>query len=123
MFNAWIKPYLPRTLFKRAFLILIVPMVLIQVIVGVVFVERLFQDVSRQMTKAASIDIKHLIDLAASDTDILKIAKSLQIDTIWVDDPAFDAPDRYRDFFDFAGWYVIETLHEEVPEVQMVDLV
>ena len=122
MFNAWIKPYLPRTLFKRAFLILIVPMVLIQVIVGVVFVERLFQDVSRQMTKAASIDIKHLIDLAASDTDILKIAKSLQIDTIWVDDPAFDAPDRYRDFFDFAGWYVIETLHEEVPEVQMVDL-
>ena len=39
-----------------------------------------------------------------------------------MDDPAFDAPDRYRDFFDFAGWYVIETLHEEVPEVQMVDL-
>ena len=52
MFNAWLKPYLPRTLFKRAFLILIVPIVLIQVVVGVVFVERLFQDVSRQMTKA-----------------------------------------------------------------------
>lgn len=126
MFNAWIKPYLPRTLFKRAFLILIVPIVLIQVVVGIIFVERLFQDVSRQMTKAVSIDINHLIDLAIEDADtdanLMATANSLQIDTSWVDNPDFDAPDRYRDLYDFAGWYVIETLHDEVPEVQVVDL-
>ena len=84
MFNAWIKPYLPRTLFKRAFLILIIPIVLIQVVVGVVFVERLFEDVSRQMTKAASIDINHLIDLSTSNTAIMEIAKNLQINTVWI---------------------------------------
>ncbi len=122
MFNAWIKPYLPRTLFKRAFLILIVPIVLIQVVVGVVFVERLFQDVSRQMTKAVSIDINHLIDLAQADMDITATAKSLQIGVEWVENPDFTAPDRYRDLYDFAGWYVIETLHEDVPEVRVVDL-
>ena len=122
MFNAWIKPYLPRTLFKRAFLILIVPIVLIQVVVGVVFVERLFQDVSRQMTKAVSIDINHLIDLAQADMDITATAKSLQIGVEWVENPDFAAPDRYRDLYDFAGWYVIETLHEDVPEVRVVDL-
>lgn len=122
MLNAWIKPYLPRTLFKRAFLILIVPIVLIQVVVGVVFVERLFQDVSRQMTKAVSIDINHLIDLAISDADMMVTANSLQIGTKWVKNPNFDAPDRYRDLYDFAGWYVIETLHENVPEVRVVDL-
>lgn len=122
MFNAWLKPYLPRTLFKRAFLILIVPIVLIQVVVGVVFVERLFQDVSRQMTKAVSIDINHLIDLAKSDANLMVTAKSLEIDTTWVENPDFEAEDRYRDVYDFAGWYVIETLHEEVPEVRVVDL-
>ena len=122
MFNAWIKPYLPRTLFKRAFLILIIPIVLIQVVVGVVFVERLFEDVSRQMTKAASIDIKHLIDLSTSNTAIMEIAKNLQINTVWIEEPDFSKPDRYRDLFDFAGRYVIETLQEEVPEIQVVDL-
>lgn len=122
MFNAWIKPYLPRTLFKRAFLILIIPIVLIQVVVGVVFVERLFEDVSRQMTKAASIDIKHLIDLSTSNTAIMEIAKNLQINTVWIEEPDFSTPDRYRDLFDFSGRYVIETLQEEVPEIQVVDL-
>ena len=122
MFNAWIKPYLPRTLFKRAFLILIIPIVLIQVVVGVVFVERLFEDVSRQMTKAASIDIKHLIDLSTSNTAIMEIAKNLQINAVWIEEPDFSTPDRYRDLFDFSGRYVIETLQEEVPEIQVVDL-
>lgn len=122
MFNAWIKPYLPRTLFKRAFLILIVPLVLIQVVVGVVFVERLFQDVSRQMTKAVSIDINHLLDLAASDAGLMDTAQNLQIIANWVENPDFDAPDRYRDLYDFAGLYVIETLHDDIPEVRVVDL-
>ena len=30
MFNKWLKPYLPRSLFGRAFLILIVPIILFQ---------------------------------------------------------------------------------------------
>lgn len=122
MFNKWLKPYLPRTLFKRAFLILIVPIVLIQVVVGVVFVERLFQDVSRQMTNSVSIDLNHLIRVIKSGEDPMETAKSLQIETNWQDAPNFEAEDRYRDIYDFAGWYVIETLHSEVPEVRVVDL-
>ncbi len=122
MFNKWLKPYLPRTLFKRAFLILIVPIVLIQVVVGVVFVERLFQDVTRQMTKAASLDINHLIDLVSDGENPMKTAQSLQIDATWIETPDFDQADRYRDLYDFAGWYVIETLHQEVPELRVVDL-
>ncbi|MCO4826044.1 MAG: HAMP domain-containing protein [Amylibacter sp.] len=122
MFNKWLKPYLPRTLFKRAFLILIVPIVLIQVVVGVVFVERLFQDVSRQLTNSVAIDVNHLIGLIKSGEDPLETAKSLQIATSWQDAPNFEAEDSYRDVYDFAGWYVIETLHSEVPEVRVVDL-
>ena len=67
MFNKWLKPYLPRSLFGRAFLILIVPIVLIQVVVGVWFVERLFQDVTRQMTRAVSIDVRLLLDRQGQD--------------------------------------------------------
>ncbi|MEJ6708738.1 MAG: ATP-binding protein [Amylibacter sp.] len=122
MFNKWLKPYLPRTLFKRAFLILIVPIVLIQVVVGVIFVERLFQDVSRQLTNSVSIDLNHLIGLIKSGEDPTRAATNLQIETKWQDSPNFDAEDNYRDIYDFAGWYVIETLHSEVPEVRVVDL-
>jgi len=122
MFNNWLKPYLPRSLFRRAILILIVPIVLIQLVVGVVFVERLFQDVSRQMTKSISVDLNHLIGLIKSGDDPSVTANSLQIDTAAIENPDFEAEDRYRDVYDFAGWYVIETLHLNVPEAQVVDL-
>lgn len=122
MFNKWLKPYLPRTLFKRAFLILIVPIVLIQVVVGVVFVERLFQDVSRQMTKSVSIDLNYLIDVIQRGDDPSLTANHLQIAINWIDTPDFDASDRYRDIYDFAGWYVIETLNQTVPEARVIDL-
>ena len=122
MFNKWLKPYLPRTLFKRAFLILIFPIVLIQVVVGVVFVERLFQDVSRQLTHSVAIDVNHLIGLIKTGKEPTETAKNLQIATSWQDAPNFDAEDSYRDIYDFAGWYVIETLHSEVPEVRVIDL-
>lgn len=122
MFNKWLKPYLPRSLFGRAFLILAVPIVLIQVVVGVVFVERLFQDVTRQMTQSMSLDLNHLISLVARDQNTQLTAAHLQIALAPAPDADLNAPDRLKDSLDFSGRYVIETLHEMVPQARVVDL-
>ncbi|WP_188676201.1 ATP-binding protein [Neptunicoccus cionae] len=122
MFNKWLKPYLPRSLFGRAFMILAVPIVLIQVVVGVVFVERLFQDVTRQMTQSTSLDLKHLIGLLEDGQDTTKAARDLQITLRPAPDADLTAPDRLKDSLDFSGRYVIETLHDEIPQARVVDL-
>ncbi|WP_112323820.1 ATP-binding protein [Oceanibium sediminis] len=46
-----LKSYLPRSLFLRASLILIGPLILLQLVVAVVFVQRHFEGVTRQMTQ------------------------------------------------------------------------
>jgi len=48
--QSWVKSKLPRSLFGRAMLILAVPVVVIQIVVAAYFAERLFRDVSTQMT-------------------------------------------------------------------------
>ena len=123
MFNKWLKPYLPRSLFGRAFMILAVPIVLIQVVVGVVFVERLFQDVSRQMTQSASLDLNHLIALLESGQDTAQAARDLEITLRPVQGADLDAPDRLKDWLDFSGRYVIETLRARVPEADRKSVV
>ncbi len=128
MFNKWLKPYLPRSLFGRAILILIVPIVLIQVVVGIVFVERLFQDVTRQMTLAVSLDINYLVDRMESEglaqgvpEEIQLAGLALEIDT----KPPLSNSGLRSDqlgFFDVSGRYVIETLRANVAGIQDVDL-
>ena len=122
MFNKWLKPYLPRSLFGRAILILIVPIVLIQVIVGVVFVERLFQDVTRQMTRSVSVDLNHLISILSEGGNPSLAANGLEIPTKRISTADVAQHERLRDIHDFSGPYVIETILAEVPEARVVDL-
>ncbi len=52
-----LKPYLPRSLFGRAILILIVPIVALQMVVAIVFIQRHFEDVTQQMTRSIAREI------------------------------------------------------------------
>lgn len=118
MFGRLLKPYLPRSLFGRAVAILIVPIVLIQVVVGVVFVERLFQDVTRQMTAMAAIDVNYVLE--APDRDAR--AAGLRIALVERAPGAPRPGDRWRDWVDISGTYVIDSFHENVPGTLAVDL-
>jgi two-component system osmolarity sensor histidine kinase EnvZ len=57
MFFDWLKTYLPRGLYGRAALILLVPVVVIQLVVMVGFSQRYFQDVTRQLTQGVVAEI------------------------------------------------------------------
>ena len=48
---SFLKRYMPASLFSRTALILILPLILLQIIVAVVFVQRHFEGVTRQMTR------------------------------------------------------------------------
>ena len=45
-----LKPLLPRSLFGRAALILVVPVVSVQLIVSIIFIQRHFEGVTRQLS-------------------------------------------------------------------------
>ena len=49
MWFSWLKHYMPRGLYGRAALILLLPVVVVQLVVTVVFTQRHFEDVTKQM--------------------------------------------------------------------------
>ena len=53
----WLKRYVPRSLFGRAALILLVPILTIQVVVSYVFIQRLYENVTIQMTQSVLADV------------------------------------------------------------------
>ena len=57
MISAWFKRILPRGLYGRAALILILPIVTLQLVVSLAFLQRHFEGVTRQMTRNIAYEI------------------------------------------------------------------
>lgn len=122
-----LKSLLPRGLFGRAALILVVPVVTIQLIVSVVFIQRHFEGVTRQMTTSIQIEISHLLGLVNAAPDIAvararaaDLGRALELQT---DLPNGNAPPAdIREFIDWSGREVILTLRARIPELLTVDL-
>jgi two-component system, OmpR family, osmolarity sensor histidine kinase EnvZ len=51
-----LKDYMPRSLFGRAALILVVPVVTVQLVVSVVFIQRHFDGVTRQLSRGVMLE-------------------------------------------------------------------
>lgn len=124
-----LKPFMPRSLFGRAALILVVPVIAVQLAVSVVFIQRHFEDVTQQMTTGVIIELQSVLaqvagapDMAAARRSAGAIAAALQVQVAWpVATP--DAKRDQRPLLDFSGRALIETLHAGLPGVQAVDLV
>lgn len=122
-----LKPLLPRGLFGRAALILILPVVVIQLIVATIFIQRHFEGVTRQMSDSIAIEIRHLLDEVAKEGDLAaaqarasEIGAALELQVML---PGSAAPpaDR-REFWDWSGRVVIDSLRARLPELQVADL-
>ena len=57
-----LRRYLPKTLFNRLVAIILVPMFLVQLITVLIFYERHWDSVTRQMTDALASEIRLLVD-------------------------------------------------------------
>lgn len=126
MVFAWLKQYLPRSLYGRAALILVVPILTLQLVVSVTFLQRLFEDVTRQMVRNVAFEINFMIDEVERAPDR---ATGLERAQALAGPLAFDvSAERRRQFtdtrlfYDISGITVFRTLHSEVPEIEWIDL-
>lgn len=120
MFFTWLKRYLPRSLYGRAALILLVPIVVLQLVVAVAFLQRHFEDVTRQMTSSVALEINFLLkELNAEGAEAVVDAAPLNIVIRETDDTSIQDA---RAFYDISGLTVIRTLRDQVPGVYRVDL-
>ena len=80
MIFQWLKKLMPRSLYGRAALILLLPVITLQLVISVAFIQRHFDEVTRQMTRSVLIDLTYVLDqinAAPDDTAALTVAQSL----------------------------------------------
>lgn len=124
----WLKHYMPRGIYARAALILMLPVVFVQLVVSVVFVKDHFEDVTQQMTTAAAREVRLMLSMIATVDETQNIAAQtvdvsgpLAIRVAPVERAALDTPDQ-RLWYDFSGTVINEVLRSSVPELKVVDL-
>lgn len=122
-----LKPFLPRGLFGRAALILVLPIVVLQLIVAATFIQRHFEGVTRQMSEGVAIEIGYLLaevaaapDLAAAQARAAALGSALSLSVSLPGGPAPEADGRA--FWDWSGRAVIQTLRARLPEMEVADL-
>lgn len=115
------RSVLPRSLQGRALLILIVPIVTIQLVVSIAFIQRHFERVTQQMTGGVATEL-HLVlaemdrgDVAAAE----RLAAGLDIRLTQPDVPLAGVT---REFWDLSGRVVAQTLQDRVPGFLGADL-
>ncbi len=111
------KSFLPRGLYGRAALILIVPVIVIQIVVSIAFIQRHFEGVTRQMTEGVANEL--LLLLTQGDAgEAARLAGELDL-AVLADagpPPAVDG----RDPWDLSGRVVAETLAEKLPGLRFI---
>lgn len=128
MFFAWLKQYVPRSLYARAVLILLLPVVALQLVVTILFVTRHFEDVTLQMTATVSREVVLVLDIvnAAPDagsiaTDVVSKVGQLAITATPVS-PS-EVPDGVQKrWYDFSGVIIDDRLPFRVAGLQAIDL-
>lgn len=121
MMFGWLKRMMPRGLYGRAALILLVPIVTLQIVVSGQILQRYFREVAAQMSTALALDLQLVADAVdAGEGQARGIADALEIDI------ALAPPDLRSDrrvFYDLTGIEAISVLRREVPGLVAVDLV
>ena len=126
MVFVWLKRFMPNGLYGRAALILVVPIVTIQLVVSIVFVQRYFSAVTLQMARNMLVEIGQIdATIRTGDTADAgfaaaeRLARGLQVHMKrGVDATAADS----RVIYDFSGIVVTRTLHQSLAGLQAVDL-
>ncbi len=116
---AWLKRFMPRGLYGRAALILLVPIVTLQLVVSAAILQRYFEGVARQMTQSAVLELSLVLthlDSAPERADEIATALGIMIE------PAIDTTSDRRAYYDLTGIEVIRVLRRDLPELIAVDL-
>ncbi|MBM1557117.1 HAMP domain-containing protein [Sulfitobacter mediterraneus] len=128
MFFVWLKRYMPRGIYGRAALILMLPVVFVQLVVTVVFAQRHFEGVTQQMTTAMMRELAMVMQVVeeAEDRRAIPARVSAEVGLLDMDVQAVarDAiPDQSKMvWYDYSGRVLDRKLRAELPDYRAVDL-
>lgn len=121
----WLKKIMPVGLYGRAALILIVPIVTLQLVVSVVFIQRHFNRITVQMTEAVVVELGYLLrqveaapSRAVALAEITPLSEPLALDITL---PAGNVPDVVA-LTDLTGRVVKDVLRDGLPRLTGIDL-
>lgn len=116
-----VKNILPRGLYGRALLILVVPIVTIQLVVSIAFIQRHFERVTQQMTGTVTDEIRYVLGRrgAGDAAGAAAVAQGLGLGLAPESAPMTGVT---RDWLDLSGRVVAETLRLGVPGFLGADL-
>lgn len=116
----WLKSYMPRSLFGRSLLMILFPVVVLQLVVGIVFVQRHFAQVTTQMTDSVAKELNYAADLVEEMDSVeeaqvilfslerpFAIKLDLQLDEIVTPAVSFH-------FYDVSGQSLIASLKKNI---------
>lgn len=123
------KSILPRSLFGRALLILLVPMVVLQLVVGLVFFQRHYLRVTDQMARGLALELRYALDLIEGATDadaaaveLSAMARPLRLSLELVPGARVEGSVQ-REAFDLTGRALVVALAEDLPGPLAIDLI
>ena len=121
-----IKRYLPRSLYGRAALILLVPIITLQLVVSFAFIQRFYEDITKQMTMNLVPEIEIILDMVDNfdpsenkESDIFLLAQDFNMQASWLESHTKNR----RTFYDLSGRMLTNTLYENFDELKAVDLI
>lgn len=113
----WLKPYLPRGLFGRAALSLLVPIVTLVLVATVVILQRHFEGVTKQMTFTMAREIE-----LVRESDDPGIAEALGIGVRQISAEGLP-PRDVRKWYDLSGIVVAHELRNAFPDLERIVLI
>lgn len=124
----WLKRYMPRKLYARAALVLVLPVLVVAVVVSVVFVQRHLADVTTQMTQTVSRELGVVGDKMAGAADragalaaAAPFLEAFQMQLVLVT-PDKVPPGDSTVWYDYSGRVVMRTLRATLPQTLAVQL-
>lgn len=125
---AVLQRILPRGLYWRAALILIVPIVTIQLVVSTAFIQRHYERVTEQLTTGVAIDLGFLLaqveaagTAQAARAEVTPVAEALEITLTLPPGPDAPTEDKVA-MFDLSGHAIIDTLRSALPNLRAADV-
>ena len=119
-FGLLLKRYLPKSLFGRALLILVLPMVLLQLVVALVFIQRHYDGVTAQMAGSIASELNFAIqqvnnapDVEAARARLTEMSGPLGLE-MGLDEAGTVEPAALRAAYDVTGGVISETLKDQV---------
>jgi two-component system, OmpR family, osmolarity sensor histidine kinase EnvZ len=125
-----LKRYMPISLFGRALLILVLPIVLLQVLVASLLVQRHYDSVTEQMAGSIARELNYAVraleeapDVEGAERALARMSGPLGFELVLDPGAQVEPAPALRRFYDITGVAIAETLHELVHHPLAVDLV